>query len=70
MEAEASSRCWESEDKEAVERAVWAKAERDAARHEASMAKLDAEAVGSARAQVEFELARVQHALAASEDAR
>ena len=34
------------------------------------MAKLDSEAAGSARAQVESELARVQHALAASEDAR
>ena len=34
------------------------------------MARLDAEAVGSTRAQVESELAKVQHALAASEDAR
>ena len=70
MEAEASSRRWESEAKEAVEREVRAKAERDATRHEASMDKLDAEMVGSARAQVEFELARVQHALAALEDAQ
>ena len=33
------------------------------------MAKLDAEAAGSPRAQVESELARVQHALADSEEA-
>ena len=37
----------ESEAKEAIERVVRAEAERDVARHEASMAKLDAEAVGS-----------------------
>ena len=65
MEAEASSRRWDSEAQEAVEREVRAEAKRDAARHEASMAKLDVEAVGSVRAQVESELARVQHALAA-----
>ena len=70
MEAEASSRNWESEAKEVIERAVRAEAERDVARHEASMARLDAEAAGSARAQVESELARVHHALAASEEAR
>ena len=70
MEVEANSRCWESEAKESVERAVRTKAERDIVRHEASMARLDAEAAGSARAQVESELARVQHALATSEDAR
>ena len=34
------------------------------------MAKLDAEAVGSTRAQVESKLAKVQHALAVSEEAR
>ena len=44
--------------------------ERDAARHEVSMARLDAEAARSAWAQVESELAKVQHAFAASEDAR
>ena len=59
MEAEVSSRCWESEAKEDIKRVVKAKAERDAARHEASMAKLDVEAVGSAWAQVESELARI-----------
>ena len=34
-------------------------AERDAARHEALMACMDVDAVGSARARVESELARV-----------
>ena len=70
MEVEASSRRWESDSKEAVEKVVRAEAERDATRYEASMARLDAKAAGSARAQVESKLARVQHALAASEDAR
>ena len=46
-----------------------AEAERDVARHEASMARMDAEATGSARAKVEFELARVLNALAVSEEA-
>ena len=50
MEAKASSRSWESEAKESVERAVRAEAEREVARYEASMAKLDAEAMRSARA--------------------
>ena len=70
MEAEASSRRWESEAKEAVERVVQVEAERDVARHEASMAKLNAEAAGSTRERVEAELAKVQHALAALNDAR
>ena len=48
MEVEVSSWRWESEAKESVERAVWAEVERDAARHEASMAKLHAEEAGSA----------------------
>ena len=34
------------------------------------MAQLDTEAAGSSRAQVEFELARIQHSLVALEDAR
>ena len=45
-------------------------AERDAARHEVAMARMKTEVASSARAQVEYELARVQHALAASEVAR
>ena len=47
-----------------------AKAERDTAHHEALMACMDANAVGSARAKVESELARVQNALAVIEEAR
>ena len=47
-----------------------AEAERDAAFHEASMARMDADAVGSAGAKVESELARVQNALAVAEEAR
>ena len=70
MEMEASSQCWESEANEAIKRVVRAEAERDVARHEATMARLDVEVVGSGRAQGESELAKVQHALAALEDAR
>ena len=70
MEVESNSRRWESEAKEVVEWAVRAKKERDATRHEVAMARLDTEAAGIAQAKVESELARVQHALVASEDAR
>ena len=59
MEAESSSQRWESEAKEAVERAARAKAERDSTRHEVSMARLDTEATRSARAQVESKLDKV-----------
>ena len=59
----------ESEAREVVERAVHAEAERDAAHHEVVMARLEIEAEGSAWAQVESELARVQRTLAALEDA-
>ena len=70
MEAESNSRCWESEAKEAGERAVRAEAERDAAPHEVAMARLETEEAGSAPAQVESELARVQHSIVSSKDAR
>ena len=69
MEAESNSRRWEWEAKEAAEKAVRVEAERDAAHHEVEMARSDTEAAGSARALVESELARVQHALVALEDA-
>ena len=65
-----NARHWELEAKEAVDRAARAEAERDAARHEAAMARLETDAAGSARAQMESELARVQHALTASKGAR
>ena len=50
MEEESNSRCWESEAKEAVKRAIRAEAERDAARHDVVMAQLDTKAAGNARA--------------------
>ena len=69
-EAESRSWRWEKEAKEGVEKVARAKAERDASRHKASMAPMDVNAAGSARAKVEFELARVQNALAVSTEAR
>ena len=45
-------------------------AKRDVARYDALMARIDVDAVGSARARVESELARVQNALAVVEEAR
>ena len=70
MEAESNSRRLESEAREVVERAVHAEAERDAAHHDVAMARLEIDAIGSARAEMEYDLAQVQHALAASEDAQ
>ena len=69
-EAQHSSRRWELEAKEVVERVVRAEVERDAARHEAAMARLEFEAMSGALAQVEAELARVQGVSASAEDAR
>ena len=57
------------EAREAVERASRAEDEKDAACHELVMALLEIDGAGSTRAQVESELARVKHALAASKDA-
>ena len=47
-----------------------AEAERDVARHDALMARIDADVARNARARVESELARVQNALASVEEAR
>ena len=69
-EAQLSSQYWELEAKEAMERAVWAEAERDVARHEATMARLEIEAMSDARALVEGELAVVRRVSAVVEDAR
>ena len=69
-EAESRSRRWEKEAKEGVEKVARAKAERDVARHKASMTRIDVDAARSARAKVEFELARVQNALVVSAEAR
>ena len=52
------------EAREAAERETYAEAERDVTRHELVMARLDIDAAGSARAQMESKLARVQRALA------
>ena len=57
----------ELEAKEAADRAARVETERDAARHEVAMARLKIQAAGSARAQVELELSRVQSALTTSE---
>ena len=65
-EAQLTFRRLELEDKEAVDRAARAKTERGAARNEVAMARLEIEAVGSARVQVELELSRVQSALTTS----
>ena len=59
LEVESKSRRLELEVKEAAERATRAEAKRDVARHEVAMARLEIDAAGSARAQMEFELAQV-----------
>ena len=69
-EAKSSSRHWENEAKESVEKMARAEAERDTACHDASMARMDADAVGNARSKVESELARVQNAMAFAEEDR
>ena len=69
-EAESRSQRWEKEAKESVEKVARAEAERDAARHEALKARMDADVGGSANVKVESELARVQNALAVAEEAR
>ena len=70
MEAESNLRSWESEAREAIERAVRAESEREDAHHEVAMAQLETEGTSSAWAQVESELTRVQYALVSLEDAR
>ena len=69
-QAELACRRLDLEAREFIERDARAKAERDAACHEAAMAKLAAEGALSSRAQVESELARVQRALGLAEEAR
>ena len=66
-EAQLTTRRWELEAKEVVDRAARAEAERDAARHETVMERLETEATGNAWAQVELELSRVQWALTTAE---
>ena len=69
-EAELVCRRLELEAKEFAERATRAEAERDVARHEAAMAKLEIEGAVNTRAQMESELTWVQRALAVAEIAR
>ena len=47
-----------------------AEAKRDAAHHDASMTRMDADVAGSVRAKVESKLSRVLNALAVVEEAR
>ena len=68
-EAESSSRGWEKEAKEGVEKLDQEKVERDVAYHEALIARMDADAARNARAKVESKLARVQNALAVADEA-
>ena len=68
-EAELTCRRLEVEVKESAERAARAEAERDAAHHEAAMAKLQIEGAINTRAQGESELAWVQRALAVAKNA-
>ena len=56
--------------KESAKKMARAEAERDTAFHDASMACMDADAAGKARAKVESELARVQNALAVVDEAK
>ena len=58
-EAQLSSQHWELEAKEAREREVRVETELDVARHEATMARLEIDAMSGAWAQVEAELAHV-----------
>ena len=67
---ESKSRRLELEAREAVERATRAEVERDAARHEVAIARMEINVAGIARVQMESELSPIQRALAASKDAR
>ena len=51
-EVESSSRRWENEAKESIQKMARTEAERVFARHDASMARMDANAAGSAKAKV------------------
>ena len=69
-EAESSSRRWESEAKESIEKVARTKGEKNVVRHDSSMARMNVDATGSAMAKVEFELSRAQNALAVAQEAR
>ena len=67
---ELACRRLELEARESAERAAQAEDEIDPACHEGMMAKLETEGAVNTRAQIEYELARVQRALALAEEAR
>ena len=67
---ELACRRLELEARESAERAAPTESERDAACHEAAMAKLATEGAINTRAQIDSELARVQRALVLVEEAR
>ena len=69
-EAELACRRLELEVRESAEKAARAEAERDAACHEAAMAKLEIEGAVNTRAQMESELTWVQRALAVAKSTR
>ena len=69
-EVKSSSRRWKNEDRGSVERMARAEVEKDTTRHDAQMARMDADAARSAREKVESELARVKNALAVAEETR
>ena len=66
---ELACRRLELQARESIERTIWAEAERDETCHEAIMAKLATEGAVNTRAQIEFELARVQRAFALMKEA-
>ena len=69
-EVQLTTQRWELEAKEVADKATRAEAERDAARYETVMARLETEAAGNALAQVELELSQVQCALTTVEGGR
>ena len=68
--AELVCRRLELEARESAERATRAEAEKDAACHEAAMAKLATEGAVNTQAQIESDLAQVQRALSLEKEAR
>ena len=69
-EVQLTAQRWEFEAKEATDRAARAEAERDVARHETVMARLETKATGNARAQVESKLSQVKCALTIADGGR
>ena len=69
-EVESSSRRWGNEAKGSVERMAQAEVERDIARHDALMDRMDVVMAGIAKVKVESELAKVQNSFAVAEEAR